>query len=377
MGILRVLLAIAVVIAHSQPALGLALVGGQVAVQAFFIISGFYMALILERKYAGEGGYSLFLGNRFLRLFPIYWIVLVATAIAGVAGLHLFQAGPLQSFHERGGSLGVGAWLLVALGNLAILGQDLVYFLGVDHATGSLGWSSNFMETDPPLFRFLLVPQAWSLSLEICFYLMVPFLAVRSTALLAVLVAASLLCRLYIVSALGLDHDPWLNRLLPLELALFLMGILSFRLYRKMGAAGRFAEVGPVFLVLTLLVVLAYPLLSGFSVHQQIVNWVFYFWLLLALPFIFHVTRQNAIDARLGELSYPLYVVHVLVIYLLAPFLGALQLTAYKGELTIFLSLGAAWLLVKFVADPVERYRQYRVRNHVGDRAKALPGVSA
>lgn len=377
MGILRVLLAVAVVIAHSQPAFGFALVGGQVAVQAFFIISGFYMALILEEKYAGEGAYSLFLSNRFLRLFPVYWIVLVATAAAGVVGWKLFHAGPLQSFHEHSDLLGVGPWVLVLLGNLAIVGQDLAYFTGVDPVSGDLFWSSNFMETEPPLFRFLLVPQAWSLSLEICFYLIVPLLIARSSALLAGLVATSLICRLYIFSVLGLDHDPWLNRLLPLELALFLMGILSFRLYRTVRRSDRLSPVGPAVLALTLLIVLAYPQLSGSAVNQQVINWVFYFWLLLALPFIFQFTRKSSVDARVGELSYPLYVVHVLVLYLLAPFLGRLQLTGYKGELAIVLSLVAAWMLVRFVADPVERYRQYRVRNHAATRGDSPQGVNA
>ena len=48
MGLLRLILAISVVIWHSSPIFGISLVGGQAAVQAFYIISGFYMALILN-----------------------------------------------------------------------------------------------------------------------------------------------------------------------------------------------------------------------------------------------------------------------------------------------------------------------------------------
>ena len=59
MGLIRALLAISVILAHSESFLGLSLVGGKVAVQAFFIISGFYMALILNEKYIG--GNSLWL----------------------------------------------------------------------------------------------------------------------------------------------------------------------------------------------------------------------------------------------------------------------------------------------------------------------------
>ena len=51
MGLIRTLLAISVVLAHSSPIFGIKLVGGQVAVQAFYMISGFYMTLVLNEKY--------------------------------------------------------------------------------------------------------------------------------------------------------------------------------------------------------------------------------------------------------------------------------------------------------------------------------------
>lgn len=50
MGLARLLLALSVVLAHLPVLLG-PLVNGHVAVQGFFIISGFYMALILDSKY--------------------------------------------------------------------------------------------------------------------------------------------------------------------------------------------------------------------------------------------------------------------------------------------------------------------------------------
>jgi peptidoglycan/LPS O-acetylase OafA/YrhL len=47
MGILRLILAIAVVIAHSSYFFSFKFTGGIVAVETFFIISGFYMTMIL------------------------------------------------------------------------------------------------------------------------------------------------------------------------------------------------------------------------------------------------------------------------------------------------------------------------------------------
>lgn len=66
MGILRLLLAISVIIAHTESVFGVRLVGGVIAVQAFYIISGFYMAMILTEKYIGKNSYKLFITNRLL-----------------------------------------------------------------------------------------------------------------------------------------------------------------------------------------------------------------------------------------------------------------------------------------------------------------------
>ena len=91
MGLIRFLLAMSVVAAHSAPILGSTLVGGKIAVQSFFLISGFYISLILNEKYpAGLQGNLLFYGNRFLRIYPIYWAVLLLTAAAGSTVFLLF-----------------------------------------------------------------------------------------------------------------------------------------------------------------------------------------------------------------------------------------------------------------------------------------------
>lgn len=84
MGLLRLLLAFAVVIGHSAPIPGLPLLGAGLAVKVFFVVSGFYMALILSEKYeAKPRGRWLFYSNRFLRIFPLYWVVLGVDVLVG------------------------------------------------------------------------------------------------------------------------------------------------------------------------------------------------------------------------------------------------------------------------------------------------------
>src|SRR5438093_7095325 len=79
MGMFRFLLALSVVIAHTKAIYGYELIGGYLSVNSFFIISGFYMAFILNEKYIGKNSsYRLFITNRFLRIYPIYWLTLIS-----------------------------------------------------------------------------------------------------------------------------------------------------------------------------------------------------------------------------------------------------------------------------------------------------------
>ena len=68
MGAVRFLLAFAVFNSHF-PVVDWAIVGGHEAVLAFFAISGFYMALILDTSY---GSARTFYMSRFLSLYPMY-----------------------------------------------------------------------------------------------------------------------------------------------------------------------------------------------------------------------------------------------------------------------------------------------------------------
>ncbi len=80
MGIVRTLLASAVVLVHSGSFFLYNITGGgQVAVQMFYIVSGFYMALVLTEKYA-EAPVDFYV-NRALRLFPTYWVICAAALL--------------------------------------------------------------------------------------------------------------------------------------------------------------------------------------------------------------------------------------------------------------------------------------------------------
>ena len=95
MGWMRFLLAVAVVFHHSTTPGNIPLVDGHQAVRLFYIISGFYMALILGKKYPlNRQGLWIFYTNRAARIFPVYWVVLIGAAAFYGGALILTQRMP-------------------------------------------------------------------------------------------------------------------------------------------------------------------------------------------------------------------------------------------------------------------------------------------
>jgi peptidoglycan/LPS O-acetylase OafA/YrhL len=350
MGIYRVVLALSVVILHANPLSGFYLLNPAQAVESFFVISGFYMALILNEKYVGAGSYRLFITNRLLRIYPIYWCVLFMTVAAWVASaLCGGDVGPLSIY---GQSLGWPAQILLHLSNLFLIGQDWVMFLGVKghhlYVVRGIGL------TNPELWKFLYIPPAWSLGVELTFYAIAPWLVRRSARVIFMMVLASLALHLVLAFGLHLTRDPWSYRFFPNELGLFLAGALAYRIYRYIDSKRLAAAVHRSVMGGFLLMVLAYQLIP---ISHGIKHLALYIVAWCALPFLFLATRKSKIDRYIGELSYPIYIGHWFVIMFLP---------------VVFRWLGIHFspiLIVHLMLGPIERFRQRRYRNA---RANAL-----
>jgi peptidoglycan/LPS O-acetylase OafA/YrhL len=92
MGLFRMIFAISVMINHSYPLFGYTLLGADIAVRSFFIVSGFYMGLILNEKYIKKrASYWLFLSNRLLRIYPLYLVTLLIISLFTIYWLQTGQ----------------------------------------------------------------------------------------------------------------------------------------------------------------------------------------------------------------------------------------------------------------------------------------------
>jgi len=247
---------------------------------------------------------------------------------------------------------------------MALLGQDIAMFLGISQETGGMYFIHDFRSSYPRFHWFLLVPQAWSLGIEVMFYLIAPFIVRKSNLFIAFLIILSMSIRIFTYFYLGYKNDPWTYRFFPSELALFLLGTVSYRLYDvyKIHKTNIFG-----FRLTNIIVKLFYLILIFFQFIPKagighIINWLFYGFCCLSIPFVFDFSKSSKLDSRIGEFSYPVYITHILVIGSITPFLLVAGWQEYKGELAVILTILFSYILVRLISDPIEKLRKSRVK---------------
>lgn len=306
MGTLRTIFALAVVFSHSQVNL---LCGGQNAVQLFYMISGFLISFVLVERKAYKSIWSFYL-NRYLRIYPIYFVVASLTLVTFLAA-SLVTSEPEFFSVFRNAPVSAGVLLIIA--NVTLFFQDWVMFAGVH--SNKLSFVTDFRNSDVVLYPGLLLPQAWTLGVELTFYLIAPFILVRKR-LLFLLLTLSILLRIYLYW-IGLGtKDPWTYRFFPAELAFFILGALAHQLllpsYLKMFTEPRlndYSNFGTCFVIAVTLFYTYIPIADSIkSIALFSIFW-------LALPFTFIFQSKRKWDSWIGNLSYPLYTCHILVIF--------------------------------------------------------------
>lgn len=359
MGLVRFLLASAVILGHA-PGWGGESLGSintirpmdpYYAVQAFFVVSGFYISMVLAEKYRRLDNYRrVFYVSRYLRLVPTYWLVCGTTLLCAfllpnapayfVAALH-GKCVPVGLFEQA--KLG-----LVLIMNIALVGQDTVEFFSICGQTAS---------------GFLLVSQAWSLGTELLFYALAPGLVVLRNRWLISIAILSFASRIPLL--LTLPFEPWQQRFFPADLWLFSIGILAYRAFQNLplrakppGRAGQFVFV---LLVSFILLVNYVPWATELTIPNSLVQALLFG---CAVPFIFPLTAKSAFDRLLGDLSYPMYLWHIC----LGTFVGFTQ-GLWFGAGLLLVSMAISVPTVLLFERPIDAWRQRLI---VGRRAPRL-----
>lgn len=353
MGILRCLLALSVAIDYFGTVFGWRMGPGSVEVETFFIISGFYMYFVLHQKYYAAGIYKFYTA-RYMRLLPTCLAILVMSFWFGVLTDKSHRFGlPFseQLSHLSGADAKFIAYIVFS--NVTMFALDWTVLLGFDgtHAY----WTTEFMKSPIPVYKFIWIPQAWSIGLELTFYLMAPFLLKtgKRIAVATAISIVSLLC----IKFFGLPIDPFTHRFFPSILFLFLLGSVSCKVWinEYFQEQSRVKHLG-----LLALVVLTGFLIFWTKIPLSEPQKAILFPCLVAIFIgpIFVATRYSRIDSLLGEFSYPIYIAHLFALTIAnTTHVGA------KNELALLIMSAMALALVFLVERPTERWRAGIIKN--------------
>jgi peptidoglycan/LPS O-acetylase OafA/YrhL len=360
LGYLRIILALVVAVGHLQSAIydasssTILFVGPMVAVKLFFVISGYYMAMV----YGNYSDASGFLLSRAARLFPAYWLTIglaVATAL-------LLRSPRVPLFLDLSFWLECRQFLTIALhalSNLSFLGLDLGLFSCAQVVDGTLhiAMASDTVCPDGTslmITRTVIIQPAWTLALEVYFYLLVPLFAICRTRTIFLTAVGSFLLALFI--AVFHNRNPWFRSFFPAELYLFLAGFLAFRLrdYLK-GRLGRGCAV------VVLGIILSYQHLPFFDWFNPAgPNIALYLAFAVAIPSVFSIGKSLPFERIVGDFSYPVYISHVVVesaIYTVQLH-SRWSLTLYQWiavNVAMVMILAAILMMITF---PIERIRE-------------------
>ena len=382
MGVLRLALAISVlcthlglVHAHTNTIFGLTFLDGGIAVETFFMISGFYMALVLHEKYVGPKSYFIFLTQRLLRLCPTYLATLLLTVALLGTFMQLGPAGLMSSkslffWRDHFGQMGFFSMLWVTGSNLVVAGLNEISYFAFDARTGSLiPW---FPPTgvQPALTGdgFLLNPPAWSVSLEIYFYFLAPKLVRWPIWVQLAIIAVSVSVRYFIAYYLLWPYDLFVYRNFVCQLGFFMVGSLCYQFYvHYKTQIGIWAQSWRhAFWVLGVLLLFYRRLPWAHELYIVAIPLM-----IILIPVLFAFTHDNRVDRLLGELSYPFYLSHFMVL-VLAYYLRDYLWMSCVGPFALVVTLGLAWLLYRYVESWSERFR---ARLYHRQRPKAKLGA--
>jgi peptidoglycan/LPS O-acetylase OafA/YrhL len=148
---------------------------------------------------------------------------------------------------------------------------------------------------------------AWTLGAELTFYILAPWL-LRSRWPVVIAFLLSVATRVWFVHAMGHD-DRWTYMFAPSTFLFFLLGHFVQSASQHMGWLRR-GRVGAGLLLVSIL----FQMVPRYTDWDSLRFWIATLAFALSLPGVFHGTKNVRLSNMLGELSYPIYLVHSLVL---------------------------------------------------------------
>ena len=337
-GVFRFILAINVVIFHI---LGVASIGPY-AVYSFFVLSGFLMTMIMHASY----GYSLnglkrYILNRFLRLYPVYWVLLLISVLV----IYLIGPEASQIFHPK---MVIPDTIGRVIANITMI----------------------YPRFEPVTYPVRLSPATWALTIEIIFYVLIG-LGLSKSRLISTIWLIISFCWVAVTifksGYLFLGYGNVIQASLP-----FAMGAWIYHYCEAVNKFIQFLRVRVVVflycanILFVLLCQIFIPDKAWFiSMLGTWVNLLFSALMIVTLFKYGGLYFNKRIDSFLGDLSYPIYLFHwsgvAFMSWLITDDMSKGPLVFFAGlTFTILVSI----LVNKYVNKNTERLRN-RVRKNV------------
>ena len=248
------------------------------AVTFFYVVSGFLITYGLSHKYGDNT--RAFYKARFVRIYSLYWpLVLVSFFVVPKAWATFSGVNPFAQFTG-------------------------IFLIGAD-------WGTAFSSVLGSAATIEGLHQAWTLGAELVFYLAAP-LFMRSWKIGMALLAASFIFRavLVIVNGPGFGSGIWNYYFIGSTFGFFMLGHLVCLASQRWGVLSN-RTLGSVLLVSSFVFMNEGGRIPAFDTPNF---WAGVLCFTFALPGLFEATRDVRWLNALGELSYPLYLAHGIVL---------------------------------------------------------------
>jgi len=317
---------------------------GRFAVFGFYILSGYLMTYVMHNSY----GYSItskvkFATNRFLRLYPAYWVACIITLLL------LYFLGPFQQ------------------GSLTTMAMPDTLQSVLSNAT------MIFPNWIPHQVYPRLSPATWALTVELFFYALIALGVSKTATRTYIWVTISLV---YIIAsyAMGLFwHARYFS--IPAGSLPFSLGALIFFLIKDKKTAlipsvllakpwQLFIIMFSIALVTSFLIPRGLPILLTEIIFYicMCVSFLLVLTLAMGEPFIKNFPKK--LDKKLGDFSYPFYLLHyqaaIITSYLLFN-----QVIILKHQISVLSVFCVFFILILFtlainigIDHPIEKIRK-------------------
>lgn len=319
---------------------------GLLSVNFFYVISGYLITMVLNDTY--EFRLKEFATNRFLRLYPSYFFILLigllSSTLTGFSSFHPSWGGPVQTIDIAGNIL-MFPWAFLADSS------NHVNFTGLE-----------IFNSSTPHYR--IIPSTWSVGIEICCYFILWLYAGRSikTAMTTIILAS--FWHFFVTYK---DLDPMLKYYpIPAALLPFGLGALAYHLskiYSKIIKPRNSSRTQSMILSTCIALFLMNWLATTYLSESLLNSSLYYLNTAIAFITVLAINKSRLsgaigkADKLFGDLAYPLFLCHFVFAFIATKLFDVAPRGWENFAYSYALSIISSYIAIKMIDKPINKIR--------------------